>query len=143
METKEYLKTAAKRAFERIKTGEDTTLDVAARFFSEELDKNSGESDQRDLRDLASEMLEALEAGDEAAADDLWVSVCANKPEDVAAARERNADFYREHLVPILAETLASMTEGEREQILAQESDWQMEELLKRSRRAQIAMFGV
>jgi hypothetical protein len=45
--------------------------------------------------------------------------------------------------MPILVETLSEMPESDRDEILSKESDWQMEELLKRSRRAQTAMFGV
>jgi hypothetical protein len=61
----------------------------------------------------------------------------------VRESRARNVDFYREHLMPILVDTLSSMPESERDEILSEESDRQMEELLKRSRRAQLAMFGV
>lgn len=143
METREYLKTAAKRAFERLRDGDDTSLDLAARFFSEDLDAAAVEGEQRGISDVASEMLDALESGDEERADRLWISLCSNNRDEVLRARERNAEFYREHLVPLLAESLAEMPESEREEILSRESDWQMEELLKRSRRAQIAMFGV
>jgi hypothetical protein len=143
MDTKEYLKTAAKRAFERLITGEDTNLDLAARFFPEELDSKEPVGEEQDLLSLAKKMIEAIETGDESVSDDTWREISASNPEMVRQARARNVDFYREYLMPILVETLSEMPESDRDEILSKESDWQMEELLKRSRRAQTAMFGV
>jgi hypothetical protein len=88
-------------------------------------------------------MIEAIETGDESVSDDTWREISASNPEMVRQARARNVDFYREYLMPILVETLSEMPKSDRDEILSKESDWQMEELLKRSRRAQTAMFGV
>jgi hypothetical protein len=143
MDTKEYLKTAAKRAFERIITGEDANLDLAARFFPEELDATEPAGEAQDLPVLARKMITAIEASDDNVSDDTWRHISASNVEMVRESRARNVDFYREHLMPILVDTLSSMPESERDEILSEESDRQMEELLKRSRRAQLAMFGV
>lgn len=142
--TENYLKTAARRAFERLKSGEDTKLDLVARFFSEELDKIETATDsQKDIKAYAAEMLEALEGANDTAADAVWSSIASCNEQEVREARERNNAFYQSYLMPILVETLSEMPENEREEILSKESDLQMEELLTRSRRAQIAMFGI